>query len=647
MKNLLNIIFTTLLFCLYSCEVDTDLKSALKLAGDNRKELETVLQYYSTDKKDSLKLEAVKFLISNMPIYYSFEGKNLDNFKHNFVSAIENGFMGKDALNEVQKTVGLPILNQLTKVKDIEVIKAEYIIDNIEHSFKVWQEQPWGKYITFEVFCEYILPYRIENEPLENWKEKYYQHYQPILDSLLIDDNVLDACNIIYNHLIKDSWSFILEMPEPHLGANFLFDKRIGSCRDRCDLAIYVMRSLGIPVGTDMVLQSPDQANRHFWSFVLDNNGKTVEFTLWEEPPIPNYNTELEKKRGKVYRNDYSYKKEKVKLIKKEKRIPGLLSKINLKDVSDQYFKANEIYFDENEINNKNDNEVLYLCVFDINGWLPVAWGNIFKRSLLLKNIEDNVLYSLCSFHQERMEPIYYPFIINKNNSKEYFIPSSEKQSIYLERKYTMKFMNEHMKRFTGGVFEASNNPYFIHSEVLYTIDSITHPKFFSIDLQINEPYRYIRYFSPDNSLCNMAELIFFDEKGKEIIGEVIGSEGSIFNEERLNKYAVFDKDPLTFFNAPELAGMWVGMDFKQPKKISEIIFLPRNDDNFIKEGEKYELFYADKSEWKSLGTKIGTSSQVLIYDNVPKDALFWLRNLTKGKEERPFSYESNKQKWW
>ncbi len=62
----------------------------------------------------------------------------------------------------------------------------------------------------------------------------------------------------------------------PHLGAEYLFTERSGSCRDRCDLAIYVMRSLGIPVGTDGVLHNPDNANRHFWSFVLDNDGSTV-----------------------------------------------------------------------------------------------------------------------------------------------------------------------------------------------------------------------------------------------------------------------------------------------------------------------------------------------------------------------------------
>lgn len=311
MRNLADIIFI-LLF--YSCNADKDMESALKSAGENREELETVLNYYANDCKDSLKLKAAKFLIKNIPIYYSYNGMSLDNFKNDFSNTIETGYAGKEALDETQKSVGFPILNQLTVTRDIKVISAEYLIENIEHSFKVRQEQPWGKHISFASFCEYILPYRIENKPIENWESAYYQRYQPILDSLLINDDILDACNIIYEHIVQDSWSFILEMPEPHLGAEFL---RTGSCRDRCDLAIYVMRSLGIPVGTDMVLQSPDQSNRHFGSFVLDNNGDTVEFTLWEESPIKNYSTELEKKRGKVYRGVFNYKEDRIGLLRK------------------------------------------------------------------------------------------------------------------------------------------------------------------------------------------------------------------------------------------------------------------------------------------------------------------------------------------
>ncbi|WP_291529169.1 hypothetical protein [Bacteroides sp. UBA939] len=58
-----------------SCEnTYSHLEQALILAGENRPELEKVIAYYSSDRADSLKLEAALFLIENMPGHYSYEG---------------------------------------------------------------------------------------------------------------------------------------------------------------------------------------------------------------------------------------------------------------------------------------------------------------------------------------------------------------------------------------------------------------------------------------------------------------------------------------------------------------------------------------------------------------------------------------------
>ena len=88
------------------------------------------------------------------------------------------------------------------------------------------------------------------------------------------------------------------------------------------------------------------------------------------------------------------------------------------------------------------------------------------------------------------------------------------------------------------------------------------------------------------------------------------------------------------------------GLDFGRPVEINQISFLPRNDDNFIVEGEDYELYYWN-NKWISLGKLRGTENQYLEYSNVPYKALLLLRNNTKGKEERPFTYERGQQIWW
>lgn len=107
----------------------------------------------------------------------------------------------------------------------------------------------------------------------------------------------------------------------------------------------------------------------------------------------------------------------------------------------------------------------------------------------------------------------------------------------------------------------------------------------------------------------------------------------------------VFDHD-LTTIGDSKTVDYWVGLDLGKKYPVDRIVYYPRNDDNFIVPGEQYELFYYDKGAWHSLGVKTADSVE-LIYRDVPQNALFLLRNKVKGKEERIFTYENDRQVWW
>ena len=69
------IFYLLLVIFLYSCrEATSRLEQTLQLAGDNKLELQKVLDHYASD---SLKLKAAIFLIENMPGHYSLDGPYL------------------------------------------------------------------------------------------------------------------------------------------------------------------------------------------------------------------------------------------------------------------------------------------------------------------------------------------------------------------------------------------------------------------------------------------------------------------------------------------------------------------------------------------------------------------------------------------
>lgn len=76
------------------------------------------------------------------------------------------------------------------------------------------------------------------------------------------------------------------------------------------------------------------------------------------------------------------------------------------------------------------------------------------------------------------------------------------------------------------------------------------------------------------------------------------------------------------------------------------MVCLPRSDGNGIYPGNIYELLYHDLEGWRSLGEKIATDFYIE-YDDVPSGALYWLRNLSGGVEERIFTWENGMQQFW
>jgi hypothetical protein len=103
----------------------------------------------------------------------------------------------------------------------------------------------------------------------------------------------------------------------------------------------------------------------------------------------------------------------------------------------------------------------------------------------------------------------------------------------------------------------------------------------------------------------------------------------------------------LTFYEAEDDSPqVWAAVDFGEPRQIGSLRYISRNDDNSIRIGDNYQLFYWDKG-WRSAGSMMGDKSHALEFKAIPANTLYWLRNHTRGREERPFTYKDDKQVWW
>ena len=643
-----------LMVLLFSCRKEPDyLENALRFAGENRPELEKVLAHYSSDLNDSLKLKAAKFLIKNMPGHYSFKDTTLINNYYNQIDSILDVYKDDPYNKEmvyIEKITNTGRL-EISVVQDIHCITSEFLINNIDRSFHAWQQGEWASHINFDDFCEYILPYKEqEGQPLNNWRTdyadfcerlKYFKYCSQLANSSYhaceaVNSELIDRMN---PKIITPDYSYL-----PIRKLSTLMKIPIGTCNDYSFIATSVMRAKGIPVVTDFTPQWPFRSLSHSWNVLLENTGLHIAF-MGAETPLGVLHKK-DHKMAKAYRKTYAINREIEQLNRSEKYVPKVLQNLFFKDVSDEYMVTKDI---ECRIKNKKSNYA-YLAVFNNKDWIPIQWGKVSGNRVVFKKMGKNIMYMPVIYERNTAIAFAEPFILTLKGEIQPILPdTSKKQTLTLLRKYPVLYDYDVGMRMIGGQFQASDHPEFNNFVITHTIQEYgVNAKEVKLDL-LPHRYRYWRYFSSDYlySYCNMAEIYFFEKDSiKPSYGKIIGSSGSYRQESGYTKEAVFDGDILTFFDAPEANGCWVGMDFGKAVEINRIIYTPRSDGNCIERGDEYELLFWFNHQWNSLGKK-KAENVTLQFENCPMNALFLLRDLTKGKQERIFTYENEEQVWW
>lgn len=629
-----------------SREVDY-LEQSLQLAGENRTELEKVLCHYKDDPK---KLAAARFLIENMPAHYSYKGNEIEEYYSIAKRIFRTKLTPKqqaDSIAYIAQSV-YPNLRCDT-VCDVKIITSEFLIQNIDKAFIEWETRPWAAHLTFDEFCEWLLPYKVANlQSLDAWRDTLSSYFTWGLNNMVRDDDTyettVNAANTIRNEInwrIRPFGIYYSKKGYPFLSASTMPYLTFGNCRDYVNLAVSTFRSVGIPSVIDETPYWGRYRAGHNWYTILNNRGEELT-SEWDVSSTPGRAFFTDKRIPKVFRNTYSINRE------REKYLSTSLYKhpfeVCQKDITNSYFNTSDLeipVFDDF----RPVEDYVYIATFTAIGsdWSIVDFGYLKNGKAYFSQMGRNVLYLAMGYDGKKLCPISRPFILHTNGDLEYIIPdNSQKRSIVVRRKYYQsKNVATMRKRILHGQIQCADRRDFSDAVTLFTIEDVLVPD--KIALNADKAYRYWRYLSPSGSHGNIAELHFFSEKDSLVCGTAISN---IEDKEIVNR--AFDNNWLTNFDAETPDGNWVGLDMGRGVKISSVRIVPRSDDNDIHPGDTYELrYWNENNTWTSCGKKVAKSN-VLHYDGIPKGALMWIRNYTRGYDERPFLMdERGTVEWW
>jgi hypothetical protein len=593
---------------------DTQIRAALQQAGENRKELELVINNYGNTP---IRKDAAKWLIANMPDHYSVWSDGIKTYADSVLSRRLNKKEGDSLWISVRNTTQSPYAKY-----DLTELKADFLIDNINKAFDTWEHSPWKDEVDYIHFRNYVLPYRFRNEILrDGWRDSLYNEYYPIVkDSRSALEAFQKIKRQINNIKLGEKYNcpYIIDVVA-------LRNHLSGNCVERSIYIAGVCRAVGLPVTIDNSGRWANYSNSvHTWvSLILkdgtytiidndsiakkDNNIDGATFKLaYNIPQWYPYTAEFKKRPVKIWRETFEMNS--VNAIPKFcGEESSRLCSPHLVDVSSEYGINNTALIKPNK-----KVEAVWLCSHALDrGWIPQAYSKVIHGTADFSNIADSVVLLPMGIYKGEEVPVGNPFFISNGKQIDVIANTKLRTTVRLTRKYPInaKWINRYAQIPTTR-FEGCNNSMFVNPDTLFMVERM--PVYHNIAVvQKRKSYRYIRVIADLPSYANMDHVDVYDDKGKLVVSE---------------KKRIFELQPGVV--------------------IDRIEYFPWNDGNFVVPDHDYELVYWNEDKWNSLGIQHSKSYE-LTYNNVPEGALLLLHDLTEGHEERIFTMSNGKQIWW
>ena len=600
------------------------LEQALEQAGDNRPELEAVLEHYRAS--DSLRehWQAARFLIANMP------GHQTRVYRH-MASDIEALDAGYPEMSLAVKSVVCAMLQNASfgpfePLEDVRNIKAEWLIGHIDNRMEARQQCPWLREMDFEDFCEYVLPYRFAEEPLWNHPDSSARWWKALLNTAEDYSSLpvsMDNLRHLQRNMVGTSDNKYMQHLKlsPDACESYDFD-----CLDKCFYDVSLQRNAGIPIAVDYVPEWPTRNGRHYWRVLMDASWPDGQCPDLEGPP----------RAAKVYRMTYS--RQTLPKTAKNEYLPPLFRNPFVRDVTSHYVNVSDVKVRYRLRRGMPRN--VCLAVFNDLEWKPIAISRRTGRTAVFRDMGRNVVYLPVWYDADGfMHHCGYPFLLDVKGEMHRLEPRySETASFGIARKYPLTVPKVLWSwNLRGCVVEASDESGFGKADTLHIIDSPDSNLGYRVIHLGNRhrSYRYVRLSLPGKRF-SLGELTFWDADGNLIEGEVMNAAA-----DKLASRA-FDQDILTYTNTLS----WVGLDFVRPVQISAIGLVSRTDANAIQPGFTYSLLYFGEDGWTEHET-VQACTTSLTFNDVPSNALLWLRNLDEGREERIFTVENGAVQFW
>lgn len=457
---------------------------------------------------------------------------------------------------------------------DAAILPYDFLREHIDHAVEQWQTSPYSKDLTFEEFCEYLLPYRAAYGFGHNVSGK--ERYDWVVEHIGLPDSITDIKELIkhYNHGVhalrerggKRNAQF-------RDGLNDLLYDDYTDCADKAVQTCLNLRAIGVPCVVEHNLGYRTFKAHHNHCAVWDTQHK--EWIKFDAEGVSDYPGEGDWTSAELlnlYRETYAPQAG-TPYVEGEKMPRGFVSPCQ-KDITHHTVSI------EIPLDTILNGSVPYLATFHRSetGLQPFTYGRIVGDKAIFDHVVPTVWYVVAIYPQGKQQIISRPFWVNDASNRLASITYADfsgvegsTEDITIYRKYPIKErLVKRARTLIGTTIEGANHPDFSDAHLLWRLDSMPLPEVEHYPFLKKGNYKYYRLNTPE--ACEVSVLEWLTADGVLPISD--------------NNNKAYDGDMTT---APTDSTS-ITLSLLQPQRVIGVNLAPINADNAITPGHNYQL---------------------------------------------------------
>ena len=184
-------------------------------------------------------------------------GANIDS-AYNAKKQLVGFKLDEKGLNSEERQA-LHFLYAYAPLCDVTDYSQDFYIANVRQTLLTREQMPWGKTIPSDIFMHFVLPLRVNNEPLDSARLVFYKQLKDRVKGLSMKDAILEVNHWCHEHVTYQPSDSRTSSPLQSVKT------ATGRCGEESTLTVAALRAVGIPARQVYTPRWAHTDDNHAW----------------------------------------------------------------------------------------------------------------------------------------------------------------------------------------------------------------------------------------------------------------------------------------------------------------------------------------------------------------------------------------------